>query len=144
MTPPPCCAWSPSPALAERKRSRNASWHPSFANYDAHKKDWLPTHDSDKQFPVSDKIMRTRKGGGAPIGVSSHVLRHASRMSPFVRLGRRRLSSRAAFRRGIRQGERLSSSSRRFLRPDLAGVTRFDVSRVYRAPRRSVVMPAER
>ena len=32
----------------------------------------------------------------------------------------------------------------RFLRPDLAGVTRFDLSRVYRAPRRPVVMPAER
>ena len=27
---------------------------------------------------------------------------------------------------------------------DLAGVTRFDLSRVYRAPRRPVVMPAER
>jgi hypothetical protein len=32
----------------------------------------------------------------------------------------------------------------RFLRPDLTGVTRFDLSRVYRAPRRPVVMPAER
>ena len=32
----------------------------------------------------------------------------------------------------------------RFLRPDLAGVTRFDLSRVYRAPRRPVIMPAER
>ena len=32
----------------------------------------------------------------------------------------------------------------RFLRPDLAGVTRFDLSRVYRAPRRPVVVPAER
>src|SRR6185437_2062672 len=32
----------------------------------------------------------------------------------------------------------------RFLRPDLAGVTRFDLSRVYRAPRRPVVMPVER
>jgi hypothetical protein len=32
----------------------------------------------------------------------------------------------------------------RFLRPDLAGVTRFDLSRVYRAPRRPVVVPVER
>ena len=32
----------------------------------------------------------------------------------------------------------------RFLRPDLASVTRFDLSRVYRAPRRPVVMPVER
>ena len=32
----------------------------------------------------------------------------------------------------------------RFLRPDLTGVTRFDLSQVYRAPRRPVVMPAER
>jgi hypothetical protein len=32
----------------------------------------------------------------------------------------------------------------RFLRPDLAGVTRFDLSRVYRAPRRPVVLPVER
>jgi hypothetical protein len=32
----------------------------------------------------------------------------------------------------------------RFLRPDLTGVTRFDLSRVYRAPRRPVVMPVER
>ena len=32
----------------------------------------------------------------------------------------------------------------RFLRPDLTGVTRFDLSRVYRAPRRPVVVPAER
>ena len=32
----------------------------------------------------------------------------------------------------------------RFLRPDLAGVTRFDLSQVYRAPRRPVVVPAER
>ena len=32
----------------------------------------------------------------------------------------------------------------RFLRPDFAGVTRFDLSRVYRTPRRPVVMPAER
>jgi hypothetical protein len=32
----------------------------------------------------------------------------------------------------------------RFLRPDLAGVTRFALSRVYRAPRRPVVLPVER
>ncbi len=32
----------------------------------------------------------------------------------------------------------------RFLRPDLTGVTRFDLSQVYRAPRRPVVMPVER
>src|SRR5271157_6599538 len=32
----------------------------------------------------------------------------------------------------------------RFLRPDLVGVTRFDLSRVYRAPRRPVVVPVER
>jgi hypothetical protein len=32
----------------------------------------------------------------------------------------------------------------RFLRSDLAGVTRFDLSQVYRAPRRPVVVPAER
>ena len=32
----------------------------------------------------------------------------------------------------------------RFLRPELAGVTRFDLSQVYRAPRRPVLVPAER
>jgi hypothetical protein len=32
----------------------------------------------------------------------------------------------------------------RFLRPDLTGVTRFDLSQVYRAPRRPVVVPVER
>jgi hypothetical protein len=32
----------------------------------------------------------------------------------------------------------------RFLRPDLTGVTRFDLSQVYRAPRRPVVLPVER
>jgi hypothetical protein len=36
------------------------------------------------------------------------------------------------------------ASLARFLRPDLAGVTRFDLSRVYRAPRRPVVLPVER
>jgi hypothetical protein len=32
----------------------------------------------------------------------------------------------------------------RFLRPDLTGVTRFDLSQVYRAPRGPVLMPVER
>ena len=32
----------------------------------------------------------------------------------------------------------------RFLRPDLTGVTRFDLSQVYRAPRRPVVLPVQR
>ena len=32
----------------------------------------------------------------------------------------------------------------RFLRPDLTGVTRFDLSQVYRAQRRPVLVPAER
>ena len=100
------------------------------------------------------KSLPPTKGGGAPIGAPSMS---AQRRQVYANLrnssaARQRLLSRAArlsaLRRGTRQGERirrwLSSQFPRFLRPDLAGVTRFDLSRVYRAPRRPVVMPAER
>jgi hypothetical protein len=84
---------------------------------------------------------------------TSHGPRRASRMSPFAWLpARQRLLSRAArlsaLRRGTRQGERirrwLSSSFPRFLRPGSTSVTRCRLSRVYRARRRPVVVPAER
>src|SRR5262249_46667904 len=52
-------------------RSRDASWHPSFANHHVHKKDCLPHMIAKSGVRFSDKIMRTKKGGGAPIGAPS-------------------------------------------------------------------------
>ena len=98
----------------------------------------------------SDKIMRTKKGGGAPIGAPSMSASH-DRMLPFDRCAAAALiASRSPFGAPPRHSPGRTHPPLaqlqfpRFLRPDLAGVTRFNLSRVYRAPQRPVVVPAER
>src|SRR5262249_54085144 len=86
-----------------------------------------------------------KKGGGAPIGAPSMSAPH-DRLSPSDRCAAVREP--LAFRRSAAAGRTHPPLAQlqfpRFLRPDLAGVTRFDLSRVYRAPRRPVIVPAER
>ena len=96
------------------------------------------------------KSLPPTKGGGAPIGAPS-MSASCDRMLPFDRCAAAaRIASRSPFGAPPRHSPGPTHPPLaqlqfpRFLRPDLAGVTRFDLSRVYRAPRRPVIMPAER
>jgi hypothetical protein len=98
----------------------------------------------------SDEIMRTKEGRRSADRRTVHV--RAARSDVAIRplRGSGSFASRSPFGAlprhspGRTHPPLAQLQFPRFLRPDLAGVTHFDLSRVYRAPRRPVVMPAER
>jgi hypothetical protein len=125
-------------AEAEKQdHSRDAASHPSFGNHDAHEEKELPP----------------KKGGGAPIGapsMSAHC-RQARELAQLICCaaaaliaGRSPFGAPPRHSPGRTHPPLAQLQFPRFLRPELTGVTRFALSRVYRAPRRPVVMPAER
>ena len=93
------------------------------------------------------------KGGGAPIGapsMSAHRRQVYAMCAPHPLRGSGSVASRSPFGAPPRHSPGRTHPPLaqlqflRFLRPDLAGVTRFDLSRVYRAPRGPVIVPVER
>ena len=96
------------------------------------------------------KNVPPRKGGGAPIGAPSMSAFRRSNVAIRSLRGSGSVASRSPFGAppwhspGRTNPPLAQLQFPRFLRPDLTGVTRFDLSRVYRAPRRPVVVPAER
>ncbi len=99
------------------------------------------------------QMIGSHRGSGAPRGASNQWPRSTNKRcrSSVLRARPRALSGRArlpALRMRHPPGRTHPPLAQlqfpRFLRPDLTGVTRFDLSQVYRAPRRPVVMPVER
>ena len=76
--PPPPFGRSPPPRRLTSRGRKAKSFsrcvlHPSFANHDAHENDCLPRMIPKSGVRFSDEIMRTKKGGGAPIGAPAMV-----------------------------------------------------------------------
>jgi hypothetical protein len=119
----------------------------------------LAAHARPSRKPLPEKVRRTSsksneqiksRGGEAPKGASNrgphHALRCCHRQALRVRqraFAQSPLTSRR-FTAALARADASAIGSapvRRFLRPGLAGVTRFGLSLVYLAPRRPVVMP---
>ena len=115
---------------------------------DAHRARVLPSHCT-KALPNAS---RQKKGGGAPIGALSWSRATPTNVAIRSRFGRGSGLSgdRSPFGAPPRRspGRTHPASAQlqfpRFLRPGALGVTRCNLSRVYRAPRRPVVVPVER
>ena len=89
----------------KQNHPRDASWHPSFANHHAHEEYRLPRMIPKSGVRFSDKIMRTKKGGGAPIGAPSMSASHDRMLSSdrYAAAARSRAARLSALRRGTRQ-----------------------------------------
>ncbi len=171
MPPPPCFAWSPSPApfhcakADKRYRSRDAD-APELCSPPQRqlKKSPPHTHDPEKWCPVfgqdhaQKREAKRRKAHAnhfraAPTNVAacSYTADKCTQSAPLIccaaaRQFRARPPSGAPPRHspGRTRPPLAQLQFPRFLRPGLAGVTRFGLSQVYRAPRRPVVVPVER
>jgi hypothetical protein len=104
--------------------------------------------------PKIDSLPAIKEGSGAPKGACQPLppRRQACAFAPLVcgRAAARSFGARSPSGALLRHSPGRTHPPLaqlqfpRFLRPDLTGITRFDLSRVYRAPRRPVIMPVER
>ena len=143
--------FSTSPVMRRQTKSFSRC---VFANHEAHQKAGLPTHDPEKWRPVFGRDHAYKEGRRSADRRTVHVRAAQTSVRELAQLiccaAAALVASRSPFGAPPRHSPGRTHPPLaqlqfpRFLRPDLAGVTRFDLSRVYRAPRRPVVMPAER
>jgi hypothetical protein len=161
--PPPCFAWSPAPALragADKQTRSRGAIAPEPCARQRRKNRFAPGNGRGSSAP---------KGACQPLP-PCRLARADCATLVCVRGGSALLRGALAFRRSAAALARANASAvgsapvpafpetrssvcpekwipvfRKIIRQQkLAGVTRFDLSRVYRAPRRPVVVPAER